>query len=344
MRTIFSKGLDGRRARRTKTPMQRLGLAAVLSCALTVTSCVTAESRAGAGVENYPQRPITVLVGFSAGSATDVLARKILAKVEADTGWSVIVENQDGASGSVALGSLKSRAADGYTLLFSGGSLAFTAGKDLSSGAVQGVKVVAKQATALAVNSKSRYDELDDLISATKGNGSEVAMGLPGALNYNTADMYQFSQEAQLDARWVPFDSGSDLASAMLGNQIDAAAASPVNFVSGVESGQLRMLAVTGGEKIPSAPDVPTFREEGYKIPASQWYAFAASSRVPDKIVEKFSAAIDEALESKPMQAYYKQQGLQPVNMDVGASRDFVSREAKKAVELIPTLSALFKG
>lgn len=340
---IHGRPLRSWRARQRKTSITRATVTIALAIMLALSSCVSAESRKGGDEAKYPQRPITVIAGFPAGSATDVLARKIAKEIEDGTDWTVVVENQPGASGSVALGSLKARAGDGYTFLFGGGSLSFTAAKDFSSGELQGVSVAAKQATALAVNADSPYRDLRDLISAAQGDGSTITLGLPGALNYNTADLYKFSEAAKLNIRWVPFEGGAPLATALLGSQIDAGAASPVNFVPGVKGEKLRMLAVTGDEKVPGAPDVKTFREQGYDIPASQYYAFAGRGDVPPEIVDKFAGAVDDALKSPSMRDYYRQQGLLPVDMDVAAAHKFLRDESKSAQDVAPSLKALFK-
>lgn len=253
----------------------------------------------GALAAGYPERPVTLVVGFSPGSSIDMVARTVAHKLSAKLGQSVIVDNRAGAGGNVAAGLVARSAADGYTLLVVANSIAiapavyphlkFDVQKDLRAVAYVGVGPV-----ILKVGTGKGFQSLGDLVRYAKAH--------PGALNFGSSGVggtphmatVLFNHVAGTRMTHIPYKGGSDALAALVGGQIDLL----VNPLLGdVASDKVRSLAITGDKRSSLAPGVPTFAELGYpSYDMGVYYGVMAPAGVPDDVVRKVNAAVNETL------------------------------------------------
>lgn len=260
--------------------------------AMAMTSAVAAQA-------TYPTKPVKLIVGFSPGSSIDIVARVVADKLTAVLGESVIVENKPGAGGNIAAGYLARSPKDGYTLLVVANSLAISPAiyKDLEYDPMKDLAAVAYIGIGpvdLKVNKKLKIDTLKDLIAYAKEH--------PGKLNYSSSGVggtphmatILFEQVTGTKLTHIPYKGGGDALTALMGGQVDLL----INPLLGnVESDKIKSLAITGDERSPLAPDVPTFKELGYpKYDVGVYYGIVGPSGMPPDVVEKLNQSVNSVL------------------------------------------------
>lgn len=254
---------------------------------------------AGGAHAAFPEKPVTLVVGFSPGSSIDHVARTVAKSLAEKLGQPVVVENKSGAGGNLAADFVARSHADGYTLLVVANSIAispalykdlkFDARKDLSAVAYVGIGPV-----ILKINKGLGIDNLGDLVKYAKTN--------PGKLNYASSGIggtphmatVLFNQIAGIDTTHIPYKGGADALAALLGGQVDLL----INPLLGdTASDRITSLAITGEKRSPLAPDVPTFGELGYPAyDVGVYYGVMAPSGVPTAVIDKLNAAINDTL------------------------------------------------
>jgi tripartite-type tricarboxylate transporter receptor subunit TctC len=247
----------------------------------------------------FPDKPVTLVVGFSAGSSIDMVARTVASKLSEKIGQSVIVENRNGAGGNIAADYVSRSKADGYTLLVVANSIAiapalypdlkFDTQKDLRAVAYVGIGPV-----ILKVNKQRGFKTLADLVTYAKAH--------PGALNYGSSGIggtphmatVLFDEVAGISMTHIPYKGGADALSALLGGQVDVL----LNPLLGDAANErVTPLAISGEKRSPLSPNVPTFGEAGYpKYDLGVYYGLMAPAGVPADVVAKVNAAVNDTL------------------------------------------------
>jgi len=225
---------------------------------------VCAAFAAAAQAQQYPNRPVHMLVGFAAGSGPDVLARAVANQLGADLGRNFIVENRPGANGTIATDVVVQSAPDGYTLLYTSDSIAptpfvykhlpYDVFKDLSPIATVGVL----DGLLMLVNPSSPAHTVDEFIAYAKKN--RALYGSPGIGNGMHLAAALFNKTTGLAMEHVPFKGASEVAAALLGGNIDVMFVTPPSVIGLVKDGKLRALAFTGPRPFPELPDVPLMK------------------------------------------------------------------------------------
>ncbi|MFV0336020.1 MAG: Bug family tripartite tricarboxylate transporter substrate binding protein [Tropicimonas sp.] len=271
----------------------RTGLLATVIAAMTGAAPALAE---------YPERAITLVVGSVPGSGPDVLARSMSEEMGAALGQPIIVENMPGAAGNVAAAAISRDTPDGYRMFIVTSNMAvatwlpkeppFDPGTDFAFvgqvGAIPNVLVVSK-----------------DLGPKTVGEFVEFARERPGELNYSSSGvgsslhlaMVEMMEATGIEMVHIPYKGGKDATTAVLSGEVDSFMAGMPPALPFIRSGDLVALAVSGAERAPQIPDVPTLGETimpGYS--AESWYGLLLPKGTPEDIVEKVNAAAQVAL------------------------------------------------
>jgi tripartite-type tricarboxylate transporter receptor subunit TctC len=246
-----------------------------------------------AAAETWPTRPVKLIVAFAPGGPTDIFARLIGQKLAAATGQNFFVENLRGAGGNIGTGRAAQSAPDGYTALVTGGNLTnnpflfdhvpFDPLKDFDA-----VTLGALTPVVLGVHPSvpaHSVKELVDLIRATPGKFSYASPGtgtppqLVGAL---------FQHELKLDLVHVPFEGGGNAVLATVAGHTPISFGAAAPAVPLIQDGKLRALAVTGKDRAPTLPDVPTMAEAGFpEVEGFTWTALVVPAGAPKEIVAK---------------------------------------------------------
>jgi tripartite-type tricarboxylate transporter receptor subunit TctC len=266
--------------------------------------------------ESYPTSNITFVVPFAAGGVADVIARIVAQKLDERTGWKIIVENRGGAGGNIGAHMVSVAEGDGYTVLATSTALAVNATISRNKGyAVENFKTVAVVATTpdvLAVHPSNPAKTLAEFI--TNAEGKTINFGSSGmGTTPHIATEYLLREVAKLDVTHVPFSGGAPAVSAALGNHVDLLSVSLPTAISQINDGRLRALGVAAARRSPSAPNVPTYAENGYLgLYSATWIGFFVPAQTPDTVVFRLNAKINEAMKGVDVP-----QKLQSIGFDV---------------------------
>src|SRR5580704_510463 len=270
-----------------------------------------------AGAANYPDRTITVVVGFPPGGASDILARILTDKLGRLLGQPVIVDNRPGAGGNVAGEFVAHAAPDGYTLLIGNNAILATNASLYSNIGFDAVKdfapvsLIGTQANVLVVNPNVPAHSLAELIALAKAN--------PGKLNFASSGYglaahlagELFKAQAHIDIVHVPYKGSAPALEDVIAGQDQMMFATTSGVMGFLTNGQVRALAVTTLKRTPSLPEVPTIDELGIKgFEATTWHGLVAPAGTPGDVIKILHQAVVEALSDPGVQHSLNELGV----------------------------------
>jgi tripartite-type tricarboxylate transporter receptor subunit TctC len=298
-----------------------------------------------ARAQDYPARPITILVGLAAGGVTDVMARLYAQSVGTILKQNVIVENRPAASGAVAAAGLQKAAPDGYTLLmFSGAqhatvpALSDSAIYDPVTGA-QPVSVVFNFAGIVAVPADSPANSIADLVALAKSKPKGLNFGSPGAGTPSHLASAKLLAATGMNAQFIHYKGGSPMMADLLGGQLDVAWPSAPSAKSFLEAKKIKALAIDGAQRWSLVPEVPTLAEAGFgNVSVANWFAVAASPGTPPAIVARLNAAFAEAGRDPALKQKIEELGLSVATSSPQELGRLMAKEATDIKALVATL------
>ena len=263
----------------------------------------------------YPSKTVTMVVPTAAGGTTDLSARMLAQALGPVLGQTVVVDNKGGGNGNIAASIVKRAEADGYTLLmqYSGYHVIsphITKQKQWDQGDFQPVANVISAPQIIVVRADLPVKTLPELIAYAKANPGKLnyASSGNGSLQHVTGAMLE--QRGAIKMVHVPYKGTGPALQDLLGGQVDLTFGTAPPFMPHIASGKLRVLAVTGKQRLPSLPDVPTTAEAGYpKVDATSWFAVFAPAGVPKAVVDKLTADIRTVVQSPTFQQKAQEQG-----------------------------------
>jgi tripartite-type tricarboxylate transporter receptor subunit TctC len=273
--------------------MLRPGFAAgVAAAALLATLAGTPLPQAAA--QDYPTRPITLIVPFPPGGGVDLIGRLVAQQLSTALGQQVVVENRGGAGGIIGARDASRAAPDGYTLvtLLTGMSLSPNAGYDLNKDFAP-IGIVASTPIFIVANPSFAPRTLGEVIALAKREPGKLAIGTPPAPTINYFATLLFNQAAAVTTTVVTYKGTAPLTNDLLGNHVPLGFDTIPAAVSNVQAGKLRAIAVTGTARSAALPEVPTAVESGLPgFTAVQYYGLAAPAGVPRPIIARLNAAL----------------------------------------------------
>src|SRR6202166_338609 len=272
--------------------------------------------------QGYPTRPITMIVPFSAGGATDTLARFLAEKMRGILGQPVIIENIAGAAGSIGVGRAVRSAPDGYTLSIGTSTTHMLIGGlyALQFGQLRDLEPIIQIGSEplLIVGKKSLpADDLKGLIAWLKANPDKASVGIAGVGATGHLTGISFQKETGTKFQFVPYRGNAPAMTDLLAGQIDFMIEPSSNFKSLIAAGSVKPFAITGRTRLPSSPDIPTADEAG--LPgffASLWYGLWVPKGTPKDIVAKLNAAMVQILANPAAKARLTELGIQTAPLD----------------------------
>jgi tripartite-type tricarboxylate transporter receptor subunit TctC len=282
----------------------------------TLAALALAATAAAAVAQDYPTKPIKLIVPFPPGGGTDIMSRVVAQKLGDMNKWTVVVDNRPGAGGNIGVEAAARSAPDGYTIVMGQTSnlainptlfksLPYDPLKDLVP-----VALVGEGPIALAVRAESPYRTLADLIAAAKAKPGAVTMASPGNGTVAHLTGVRLMQATGVKFEHIPYKGASAAIPDLLGGNVEFYLASEPSVASHVHSGKLRVLAVTSDKRSPIFPDVPTVGESGYKgFSAVTWFGILAPAGTPKAVVDKLNAAINKALADPGVRKSIQQEG-----------------------------------
>jgi tripartite-type tricarboxylate transporter receptor subunit TctC len=294
-------------------------------------------SASAATAQTWPTRTVTFIVPFPPGGNIDVLARAVAAELSEKLGQQFIVDNRAGAGGNIGGAAAAKAAPDGYTMLFGTPgpistnkllykSLPYDPEKDFTP-----VVLVGRSPLIVAAHPSTPAKDLKELIAYAKANPGKLNAGNPGngTLGHITSELLQ--QYTGIKMTHVPYRGTPPLTTDVLGGQVDVAFDFMPTYVSLVNEGRLRALAVTSSERAPELPNVMTVQEAGFAgFEATAWYAIVAPTGTPAEIVQKVNALTNAYLKSEKGKAQLVQFNMQAAGGTPEDLRAYIAAEQKK--------------
>ena len=268
-------------------------ITAVIAAALTAVIAPKPSHAQG----DYPNRVVKIVVPYGAASAPDILVRALAPGLSSRLGQQFIVENKAGGSGALGTASVVRAEPDGYTLLFAPAVVlsvlpqARNADAGYKSDAVLPICQTFVNTMGLIVRPDSPIRSIADLVTAAKQKPGALNYGHPGLLTIPQLAVEEFQQVAGIDIKDIPFRTGPQSITELLGGRLDV-----VSQVMGTEVGQnIRVIGVFSEKRIATFPDVPTVKEQGYDVTPSSFGGLLAPLGTPAPIMAKLSSACAEA-------------------------------------------------
>jgi len=245
-----------------------------------------------ARAEDYPTKTITIIVPYTPGGSTEILARIVGQKLEERLGKSVIIENKPGAGGNTGADAVAKSAPDGYTLLMSSAGI-LTANPFLyakmpfdAETAFIPVSNVADMSMLVVVNPKVEAKTLGDLVAFARANPGKLNFGSPGIGTTGHLGLAMLMHAANIKVTHVPYRGAAPAVTDLIAGQIDGVVDNPPTVLPHINAGKLRPLAVAAKSRMALLPDVPTAAEAGLaNYEASSWFGIAAPAGTPPEVV-----------------------------------------------------------
>lgn len=315
-----------------KTTARRTA-AAVIAAA--VAGMVPAAAQAQDGFPQ-PGRQLRIIVPFTAGGSSDVQARMLADRLSRLWGQPVVVENKPGAGGHLGGRYVADQPADGYTLMVGSiglhaaygvyGKLAYDPARDLRV-----VTVLAEMPHVVVATPSLAASNLAELTALAKKAPGTVNFGSAGVGSsvHMMGELYKLQAGAPIVH--VPYRGSSAALNDLLGGQIQLMFENPPTVLSHIRGGKLKALAVTGSQRLPALPDVPTAAESGLKdYVATSWTTVAVSSKVPEAIVKKLNDDIRKVVATPEFRKGLQEQGMSAVANSLPEAQSFVAREKQR--------------
>ncbi|NEU31469.1 tripartite tricarboxylate transporter substrate binding protein [bacterium LRH843] len=291
---------------------------------------------------DFPTKPVTLIVPYSAGGGTDAVARAIANSVETHLGQSVGVVNKTGGGGAIGLTEGAKSKADGYTLTMVTAEMTMLPHLGLSPVTYEDFKPVAQfnfDPSSIAVPIDAPYNTLEEFIAYAKENPGKIRMGNGGVGGNAHLSASSFEQVTGAQFNHVPFDGSAPAVTALLGGHVEAIAAQPPEYLQYVESGDFKVLGVMSEERLDVLPDVPTFKELGIDSGLiGTWRGITVPKDTPDEVVDVLSDAFMKAAEEADFVEFMENNGLGIVIQDSAGFRSLMETSHAFYGELIPSL------
>lgn len=297
--------------------------------------------------ESYPSRPIKILVPFSPGSLVDTIARLYADKLTARMGQAVVVENRMGAGGLIASQAMLALPADGYTFQMVSSSHAinptlyasripYDTRKEMSC-----VAMVANSPTVITVKPTINVRTVGEFVTLVKQK--------PGTMNYGSGGVgtaahlagEYFKSKTKTDLVHIPFKGVQEAVAEILGGRIDLAFPPVSIALPQIRAGKVAGLAITGSQRSPMLPEVPTADEAGLKgFEYGIWYALVASSKTPQSVMERVAREVGAITALPDVRDKLLSQGIQPTDVQLQACDRFVEGQIQELGALVKASGA----
>jgi tripartite-type tricarboxylate transporter receptor subunit TctC len=295
-----------------------------------------------ARADDYPSRPVRLIVAFTPGGTADLTARLIADKMHDTLGETVAVENKPGASGAIAAQYVAQSEPDGYTLFFTTvGAVALNPAfrSDLAYDPLKDFAPVGETAInspVLVVSSAMKVNSARDLVALAKRKPGTVTIGITGRGAMSDLGLQLFETTAGIQLQAVPYRGASQAITDILAAHLDGVFGDVPTVMAQVRTGSLKALATMSKVRSDILPDVPTFAEEGFPgVVGDNWNGVLAPAATPEPVIAKFNAALVAALNDPGLRARLHQSGITPAPSSPAEFGDYLREEISRWTTVI---------
>ncbi len=299
--------------------------------------------------QEWPVRPVTMVVPFTSGTTSDVVARALMDHLSKAIGQPIVIDNRGGAGGNIGAGMVAKAKPDGYTILLATTgpaatnklmykTMSFDPQRDFAS-----IVLVGKAPVIIVARPNGPANSLQGLIGYAKGNPDKVTAGFPGngTLGHITGKLLQ--ERSGIKFGETQYRGSTPIITDLLGGHIDIAMDSMAAYVPQVQDGKLRALAIASSRRFAGLPDVPTASEAGLPgFEASVWYAMLAPTGTPEPVIAKLNAATNDFLKTAQAKELFEKLGIDVAGGTPNDLRTFVSSEIEKWAPIIKSANIEF--
>jgi tripartite-type tricarboxylate transporter receptor subunit TctC len=313
-------------------PAQEVFMAWIASVIALVVFCA-----APAQAQNYPAKPIHILVPYAPGGITDIAARIVGAKLTEAWGQQVLVENRPGGNGFIAMTAGAKAAPDGYTLVMvTVGDVAinpamfkempYDVERDLAP-----IAMVSDAPMVLAAHADGPFKSVGDAIAAAKAQPGRISVATPGNGSVNQIVLEWMALNTGTQFQHIPYKGGAPAAAALAAGDIPLGVLASSSVAPHVKSGRVRVLAVTMGKRSTLNPEWPTLQQEGVKeVDASNWTALFAPKTTPQPVIDKLNAEVVKILHLPDVKERFAGGGVDTIPSSAAELDARVKQEAQR--------------
>ena len=318
----------------------RFAVGAVMASGLMVSATAPAIA------QEYPTRPITMIVPFPPGGVADTVGRPMAEALSRALKQSVVVENKAGAGGGIGFSHVAKAKPDGYTILMALSSVSIIPEADRILGKAPSYELnqlkpiarITADPTVLVVRSETPWKTYKDFVADMRKNPAKFNYGSSG--NYGTmhVPMEMLKAQEKFSITHIPYTGAGPAIIGLLGNQVDALATGPASIVNHIKSGRVRALAHWGDGRLAALPDVPSFKELGIKAEFAQWAGIFVPAGTPDAIVNKLREAAKTAANDAKVKQAIGGSGSPIQFLDAPDFQKYVEADAKKMADVVKSI------
>ena len=304
-------------------------------------AAATFAAASGAWAQGYPTRAIKLVVPFSAGGSTDIIARLTAEQMRKELGQAVVVENVGGAAGALGTLQVKSATPDGYTLLIATVStmIVYPAAHPKPQYALDDfvpITNIASMPNVMTVNPKFPAKDLNEFIKIVKANPDKYTYATSGVGSINHMLGESFQAYAGVKLVHVPYKGSGPAMQDVMGGQVDLLFDQFPSSKNFVDTGKLKAIAAISPQKIPGYPNIMTMADAGMKdFTDEAWYGVMAPAATPPDVVAKLTAGMQKALSNPELRARIEQLGARPVGNSSAEFTAQIRREIERMRKLI---------
>lgn len=295
---------------------------------------------APAVAQDYPTRPVQVIVAFPAGGSADIVGRHVMQKLSETTGGSFVIENRTGAGGNIAFAATAAAKPDGYTILFSTPGIAINPSlykkanyklEDFTP-----IALIGEAPLVLLANPKLPIKSVHDLVEAGKRKPDAIRFASSGNGSSSHLAMDVLRSMTGMQYLHIPYRGGGPAMLDVIAGQVDVTMLPISESMPYVRDGRLVSLGQTGAKRSPIAPDMPTIEEAGVKgYSSTTWYMVLGPAGMPRHVVTALQTQLDRVLKMPDLQEKLKGAGVSVINGDSQEASAFLQSEYKKWAGLI---------
>ena len=314
---------------------------APLGLALMAAALLPLAPTSASAQDNYPNRTITVVVGFQPGGGTDAAARVLSAELSKQFGVPVVVENRPGANATIGTQFVVDAKPDGYTLLVgttgsmiispSLGDTRYDPKTDL-----EGVSLLTRIGSILAVATNSRFASLEDMLKDAKEKPGTVTYATSGVGSPQHLAGLMLDKMAGTTMIAVPYQGTGPGLAAVLGGHVDSILTQPQAVMGNVQAGTMRVFGISNPSRLSSYPDIPTIAEQGLDgYAATNWYSLFAPKGTPEAIINKLHEGVKASMQTEAMLNFLKETGSDPIGSTPAELEQIVADELASYTEIL---------